>query len=185
MTTPYFQQHELEALSPSDLADLRYKHARRWENAIRKECHDLRRTERAFVDKNWEAPTVPGRHQKRETSKPDFSGHLTDARHVVFEAKTTLHPTRFDFDNISTGQREHLSSAHACGAAAFVYLLDNLRRRWVLPWGEVLRLENVHGVASLALPESPHFLDESEALKKLTAETWLDAYERLEREGLA
>lgn len=181
---PFFTKKDLDHLSPQDLATLRDKHARRWESAIRKECFALQDAGTAFVDKNWEAPRLPGRHEKREASKPDFSGHLSCARHVVFEAKTSLHFTRFDFANISDGQRQYLDHAHACGAVAFIYLLDNYRRRWVLPWGEVLRRENVHGKSSFTLPESPHFIESSD-LKKKRGETWLDAYRRIEMGGLA
>ena len=181
MTTPYFKPHELDGVSTSDLATIRQRHARRWEALIRKECKRLKKVEVAFVDKNWEAPKVPGQKIRVETSKPDFSGHLADGRHVVFEAKTTLHPTRFDFSNISKGQRQHLDYADTCGAMAFVYLLDNMRRRWVLPWWFVLSMESVCEKSSFPLPESPHFNTNDSSFQKKNKETWVDTYRRVSR----
>ena len=184
MTSSYFKQSDLDSLSPKDLATLRDKHARRWEAAIRKECASLSGDRRAFVDKNWEAPKIPGTHQRVEESKPDFSGHLSDGSHVVFEAKTSLHKTRFSFDQIRPGQADHLADAEACGAVSFIYLLDNLRRRWVIPWSVVERLKAIENRQSFAYPESPHFIDRFSACQKRPGETWLDAYTRLEMEGI-
>lgn len=138
------------------------KAADRWERVIRKECHALR-AEGVGVDKNWEAPKIPGTHQPREKSKPDFSGHLADGRHVVFEAKVTKSTTSFDFNLITRsrdendpGQWEVLQAAHDSGAVAFVYVLDGEGRRWVLPW-DVIRYYYRNGSSSFPFDDhSPH-----------------------------
>lgn len=122
--------------------------ADRWEAVIREECRALREQRRAWVDKNWEAPRVPGTHIPREASKPDFSGWLPGGTHVVFEAKATLAETSFDFNMITEGQWEHLQAAHENDAVSFVYVLDGKGRRWVVPFGHILALDAA-GVRSM------------------------------------
>lgn len=117
------------------------KHAERWERVIRQECKALREAGSAFVDKNWEAPRVPGSHVPREKSKPDFSGFLSDGRHVVFEAKVTQSKTSFPFSKIEEHQAEHLEAAYRADAVSFLYVLDGEQRRWVVPFEVVVVLE--------------------------------------------
>ena len=158
-------------------AELARQHGALWEKDIRKQNRELRRAEMAFVGKNWEAPNIPGSHRKREASKPDFSGHLPCGRHVTFEAKASLNTTSFGFGQITKGQRQYLNSAYECGCISFVFILDGLRRRWLIPWGEVLRVEAVEGRASF-----PY--EEDSAFQKQRGETWLDCWQRLEKGGL-
>ena len=187
-------------LTQSQLSDLRRKNARRWEANIRRQCAHLKTRGRAFVDKNWEAPLIPGTNRPRETSKPDFSGHTDTGRHVVFEAKSQLfEETRFDFSQISEGQREQLENAYEAGAISFVFLLDgygvtirstasadSMRRKWVIPFSEILRQENIEGNASFPYPGARHCSDDAyiEHFKKRRGETWLDCWNRLESGGL-
>lgn len=159
---------------------LEKKHGKRWEKYIRKECDELRRRGVADVDKNWEAPTIPGGNVPREPSKPDFSGVLAEpaGRHVVFEAKSTLSETSFPFANIADHQAERLSTADAWGAVSFVYILDGQKRKWVVPWGEVERCRHV--VDRKSFP----FSGADWRFRKQDGETWLERWRKLEMEGL-
>ncbi|MFU8803192.1 MAG: Holliday junction resolvase RecU [Bradymonadaceae bacterium] len=151
------------------MTTLQQQHASLWERYIRQECHALKKADRALVDKNWEAPRIPGKKIPREKSKPDFSGVIKGGRHIVFEAKATLNKTSFPFSQISKGQEEHLEAAKAMGAVAFIYVLDGNRDKWVIPWITIqaFRLDR----ESFPLnPQSP--------LKKEIGETWLDTLSR-------
>lgn len=144
---------------------LQQQHAELWERYIREECKALERAGAAWVSKNWEAPRVPGKKMPRAKSKPDFSGFLADGRHVVFEAKATLSETSFGFDAISEHQREHLEAADNAGAMSFVYVLDGLRRKWVIPFATIRLCEATRG--SFPFPQFPQ-------MEKRAGETWLD-----------
>lgn len=145
----------------------------RWEGYIRAENGELKHRQSALVRKNWEAPRVPGSHIRREESKPDFSGFISSGgRHVVFEAKATLSETSFDFGRIANHQLEHLSIAHHAGAIAFVYVLDGLERKWLLPmpviWSWMQQRKSF-----------PFDAGDGE-LQKQDGETWLEAWQRIE-----
>lgn len=155
------------------MTTLQQQHSAIWESYIRKECQALHKAGRALVDKNWEAPRVPGKQIPREASKPDFSGVYPYGRHVVFEAKATLSKTRFDFNQISEGQWDHLSLAHRWGASAFVYVLDGRRRKWVLPWRVIEATDR----------RSFPFNEDMKHFQKKRGETWLDTWGRLMDEG--
>lgn len=150
------------------------QHAKVWEGYIKKECRALKDAGLAFVEKNHEAPTIPGEDIPRAPSKPDFSGWLLGGRHVVFEAKATLSETSFSYHQIADHQWEHLDLADKAGAVAFVYVLDGRRRKWVLPWSHVLEWKDVR--ASFPFNENP----ESRECQKHDGETWLDTLDRLE-----
>lgn len=152
------------------MSTLQQQHGSLWETYVRKECKALEGAGQAFVDKNWEAPRVPGKKIPREASKPDFSGFLTGGRHVVFEAKATMSETSFPFAQITRGQAEYLHTAHENGALAFVYVLDKQRRKWVLPWSVFIELAEQRASYPFD-PESPHL--------KIKGETWLDTLKRL------
>lgn len=157
------------------MPSIQQQNARRWEKYIRRECEELLRRGEADVDKNWEAPTVPGTHVPREKSKPDFSGFLNNGRHVVFEAKATMSTTSFSFSDIADHQEATLRRAFRWNAISFVYVLDGHQRRWVLPW-YTIRCCRVGR-------ESFPFNDETPARKR-EGETWLETWKRLEQEGM-
>lgn len=150
------------------------QHGQRFETYIRKECRDLHRHDLALVQKNWEAPKVPGEEFRREKSKPDFSGFLPDSRHVIFEAKATESTTSFGFGQITDHQWQYLDRAHTAGSISFVYVLDGLRRKWVIPWARVLECDEYR---------SSFPFEFSDFIKK-RGETWLACWQRLEREEL-
>jgi len=158
------------------MPSIQQQHAQRWESHIRKQCRTLLKGRRALVDKNWEAPKVPGKQIKREKSKPDFSGLVLHGplagRHVVFEAKATMERERFDFSLIQDHQAEHLSIASTGGALSFVYVLDGFGFQWVLPWPWIQHEMDL-GIASLQFDDWPSGLRER-------GETWLDVCERLD-----
>ncbi|MFP4599948.1 MAG: Holliday junction resolvase RecU [Persicimonas sp.] len=154
--------------------NLARQHGQEFEVYARKECRDLLKADRALVQKNWEAPTVPGEHFKREKSKPDFSGFLPDSRHVIFECKATLSKTSFPFSNITDHQWAYLDRAHTAGSISFLYVLDGQRQKWVVPWKRVKFI-------SLERSSFP-FADE--VYRKRRGETWLDTWHRVELEGL-
>lgn len=152
------------------MSTLQQQHGTLWETYIRKECKDLTSIGQAFVDKNWEAPRVPGKKIPREASKPDFSGFLSGGQHVVFEAKATMSKTSFPFSQITRGQAAHFDIAEKSGAIAFVYVLDGMRRKWVLPWSVVSEISENRASYPFD-PESPNL--------KIKGETWLDTLKRL------
>lgn len=156
----------------------------RWEDYIRAECRALADAKLAFVGKNWEAPKVPGKHVRWETSKPDFSGHLPNGRHVAFEAKALLKPgTSFPFGNITAGQWEQLDRLHRPSGVqdvdgngiSFLYVLNGPEEKWVIPWAQIVRV----------MTESRSFplTAEHGELKKRGVETWLDTWNRLDAGG--
>lgn len=151
------------------MTTLQQQHASLWERYIRQECHALHKAERAMVDKNWEAPRIPGKKIPREKSKPDFSGCLPGGRHVVFEAKATLNKTSFAFSLISEHQAFHLGRAEVMGSVAFVYVLDGNRDKWVIPWVVIRSVWTERG----SFPFSP-----LSPFKKQPGETWLDTLGR-------
>jgi len=154
------------------MSSLERENGKRWENYIRKECAELKRLQRAWVDKNWEAPAVPGQHIKREASKPDFSGFLmVTGMHVVFEAKATLSKTSLPFSSIAKHQWEHLNKAYFSDAVSFVYVLDGADRKWVFPWGAILGAAKTRKSMPL-VDGSPY--------QKQPGETWLGALARIE-----
>lgn len=156
------------------MSTLQQQHSKIWESYIRKECRALQKGELAVVDKNWEAPRIPGEKRPRETSKPDFSGFRFDGRHVVFEAKATLSTTSFSFSLIVDHQAEHLATAKEYGAISFVYVLDGKRRKWVIPYQAILATEG-----------RKSFPFDNDTYQKQRGETWLDTWARLEMRGLA
>ena len=146
----------------------------RWESYIRKECAALKKAGLAQVDKNWEAPRIPGKagkYTRIEKSKPDFSGWAREGRHVVFEAKATQVTTRFDLSLLADHQHRAIVDAGEAGAIAFVYLLSGYgdeAGKWVLPWWLFVDVDG----SSIPL-DHPVYL-------KRGGETWLDAWERIE-----
>lgn len=152
------------------MPSLQQEHSKIWERYIRQECRALRQADLAFVDKNWEAPRIPGKKRPRERSKPDFSGFLPGGRHVVFEAKATLLTTRLDFSAITDGQWDHLDKAFEHEACSFVYVLDGDRHKWVIPWLAILK----------AIPGRESFPFDNAYYQKQVGETWLDTLIRLE-----
>lgn len=157
------------------MPSIQQQHASRWESHIRKQCRSLLKGRRALVDKNWEAPRVPGRQVKREKSKPDFSGLVISGplagRHVVFEAKATMEQSRFDFSLIQSHQAEHMELASIGGALSFCFVIDGQGGKWVLPWQWIQHQMN-QGNASLQLSTC-------ESGRCRPGETWLDTCERL------
>lgn len=158
------------------MSNLSQQNGARWEKYIRAECRHLSGAGRAYVSKNWEAPKVKGSHIKWEPSKPDFSGFLPDGRHVVFEAKACMSETSFPFSSIERHQAEHLDLAQKSGAIAFIYVLDGLDRKWVIPWRAVL--------VTLTTRKSFPLSEEEGAFRKRDPETWLDTWKYLKSEGL-
>lgn len=147
---------------------LQQVHGDLFESYVRREVRHLREQGLAQVDKNWEAPLVPGKAIPREASKPDFSGVVGQrGRHVVFEAKATLSKTSWPLAKLTDHQLEHLELASDLGAIAFVYVLDGARRKWVFP------VEHIRGLGRASAPfEGPW--------EKKKGETWLDTWRRLE-----
>lgn len=162
-----------KTLSPSQ------EHGALWEREIRKMCRALKKAHRADVDKNWEAPKVRGSHEKREKSKPDFSGTRPGGRHIVFEGKATLSKTSIQLSAVSPGQWERLELQHEWGAISFVYVLTGERTHWVIPFRRWVEIEAEGERSSFS------FVEESDAYRCGRGETWLDAWDRLEGEGLA
>lgn len=159
------------------------KAASRWERLIRQECAVLREEGRAWVDKNWEAPPVPGTHIPREKSKPDFSGFLAGGRHVVFEAKATESETSFDFNKVLEHQYDHLQAADDAGAASFLYVLDGVGGRWLIPWFNVVCCEKA-GRSSFAFNEGSSLQQQGEWRRRGAAfvwhgENWLETLQRM------
>ena len=110
----------------------------------------------------------------RETSKPDFSGLLSCGRHVVFEAKATMSATSFPFGSLAEHQAAALHRAYRWGAVSFVYVLDGHQRRWVLPWKEIEKTK---------LQRESYPFDDAPTRKR-EGETWLQAWERIEAQGM-
>lgn len=152
------------------MPSLQQQHAKVWERYIRKECRALRKARKANVDKNWEAPRVPGEPIPREASKPDFSGCMSDGRHVVFEAKATLSETSWSFHDIADHQAAAIEFAADAGAVSFVYILDGSRHKWVVPWDTIA-----------AISDRSSFPFDDPVFRKIEGETWLDTWRRLER----
>jgi len=147
------------------------EHGAVWERYVVMECGELEKRGHAMVSKNWEAPPIPGTKKPRAKSKPDFSGCLRGGRHVVFEAKSTLEPARFDLANLAKHQRAHLVDAAFLGSVAFVYVVSGERRKYVIPLA----------VIESADAKSVRF-DAPGVVEKLELETWYDA---IVRGGLA
>lgn len=146
---------------------LQQEHSKIWERYIRQECYALKKAGLAVISKNHEAPTVPGKHIPREKSKPDFSGFLAGAgNHIVFDAKATMSETSFSFHDIQDHQREHLRLAEEFSATSFLYVLDGLRRKWVLPL-QIVRHWEEEGRSSYPFGEDSPF-------EKRPGETFLD-----------
>lgn len=153
------------------MSNLKQQHGKAFEKYIRKECKDLRQAGKALVRKNWRAPKHPDddKHFRIAKSKPDFSGVLEDGRAVVFEAKATMSTTSWPLDDLADHQADHLSEAAELGAAAFVYILDGERNKWVVPWQVLVNVDR----------ESYPF-GGFESHRKQDGETWVDTLERLE-----
>jgi penicillin-binding protein-related factor A (putative recombinase) len=130
---------------------------RLWERYIAQECAALERREEAWISKNHEAPTVPGKKIKRGKSKPDFSGFTADGRHIVFEAKVISNDL-FPKSRLAKHQLEHLQTAADHGALAFVYVLHAEKRtRHIIP---IQRLEASYPLENWnAKKEGETFLD--------------------------
>jgi penicillin-binding protein-related factor A (putative recombinase) len=146
-----------------------------WESLIKRECKDLAKAKLAFVSKNHEAPRIPGKKRPRSKSKPDFSGHSPAGRHIVFEAKSSLCETRFDFGLITDGQYRILKQAHQSGCISFIYFIDGARRRWVIPWRAVQETE----IERFSLP----LIEPNLVYQKRPGETWLATWKRLAEAG--
>jgi penicillin-binding protein-related factor A (putative recombinase) len=145
-----------------------------WERYVVMECRELEKRGHSKVSKNWEAPPIPGTKKPRAKSKPDFSGCLRGGRHVVFEAKSTEEPERFDLKNLAKHQREHLLDAAFLGSVAFVYVVSRANRedrKYIIPVAVIESTET----------KSVRF-DAPGVVEKLERETWFDA---LVRGGLA
>jgi recombination protein U len=175
------------------MTDLARQLGQRWETYIRRENKMLLDHGRADVSKNWEAPKIPGKHARREKSKPDFSGFLLvgsrmdtvendlwSGQHVVFEAKSTLSKTSWPLSDLKDHQRERLNRANQTGAVAFVYLLSGERRKYVVPM-DVYEWWADTDSGSIPFPArfNPRGVPVLDPYEKQRQETWLDTYIRV------
>ncbi|MFW5438835.1 Holliday junction resolvase RecU [Paenibacillus apiarius] len=84
------------------------------------------------VTRSVGSKVMAGFFEKQSTV--DFDG-VYQGRAIVFEAKSTKNPTRFDLCNLPDHQYEHLEKCHKRGAIAFILIsFEKQQKEYLLPY---------------------------------------------------